>query len=79
MDNYFSTSTECIGCGACVYACRFFGYNALYLCQSTYDEKYFVMADRDALHCNHCDGFYENNAPCQAFCPRDSIITIERC
>jgi len=73
VDNYFSTSTECIGCGACVYACRFFGYDALYLYQSSYNEdKYFVGADDDSLHCNHCDAF------CKAFCPKDSVITIER-
>lgn len=79
MDNYFDTSHECIGCGACVYACSFFGYNALYLCKSSYDEdKYFVVADNDSLHCHHCDGFCEDNAPCQAFCPKDSVITIER-
>ena len=64
MDWYFKTDhKKCVGCGACVYACQFFGEDILYM-----GEACPFPVDNEIVYlCRDCKGH------CFDFCPNDAI------
>ena len=78
MDTYFSVNHRCVVCGDCVDACELDGQNflAVVTCYVDFDGNPLPpMVDgvSDYTPCHHCDGFWEDKAPCQLVCKHDAI------
>ena len=83
MDTYFSTSSECTLCGACVDACHSqgLGWLNVFSCVSEYSdipkETKYIDGMSDDAPCHHCDGFWSDSTPCQSVC-KNKAINISR-
>lgn len=76
MDTYFSIdSLVCTDCGKCIKACP----DNLICRDECYDEElnetfvFYDLFDDYYVPCHHCDGFWEDNTPCQQVCEVDAI------
>lgn len=73
MDTYFHTNFNCIKCGRCVKACHENGQKFLDGGRDSGPRTY----DFDYVPCHHCEGVWQEEAPCQKVCFYDAI-EIER-
>lgn len=82
MDTYIYTNQNCIVCGDCIDTCELDGQNYLTLSVGGCDFEGnplppMITGSSDYVPCHHCDGFWENQTPCQLTCKHDAI-KIER-
>lgn len=78
MDTYLSIDFTCILCCDCIDACELDGQNYLTLAIGGcgFDGEPLppmIQGGCDYTPCHHCDGFRENQTPCQKVCPTNSI------
>lgn len=75
MDSYFSVdSMKCTDCYMCIPTCPENFITRVEWFHPIFEETLVSYEGAyDYVPCHHCDGFWEDRAPCQIACPVDAI------